>query len=78
MSACDAAGMSDFALSEAEFRALYQRLRRAYAWGPGDRLDLDALAELCEARHRSSFLCVVAPLRLREGTGSPVNPIAIF
>jgi kynurenine formamidase len=43
-----------------------------------DYLDLDALAELCEARHRSSFMCVVAPLRLLAGTGSPVNPIAIF
>ncbi|MGH3208355.1 MAG: cyclase family protein [Trebonia sp.] len=43
-----------------------------------DYLDLDALAELCAARHRVSFLCVVAPLRLHEGTGSPVNPIAIF
>jgi hypothetical protein len=43
-----------------------------------DYLDLDALAERCEAKHRSSFLCVVAPLRLHEGTGSPVNPIAIF
>jgi kynurenine formamidase len=43
-----------------------------------DYLDLDPLAESCEAMHRSSFLCVVAPLRLREGTGSPVNPIAIF
>ncbi len=123
--------MSDFALSEAEFRELYQRLRRTYAWGPGDRLgtlnsisraevvaaddllaaesalfdrsavegvdfpvhvlainamgmhlldylDLDALAERCTAAHRARFMCVVAPLRLREGTGSPVNPIAIF
>ena len=43
-----------------------------------DYLELDALAELCAAMHRSSFLCVVAPLRLRKGTGSPVNPIAIF
>jgi kynurenine formamidase len=43
-----------------------------------DYLDLDALAELCEARHRASFLCVLAPLRLPAGTGSPVNPIAIF
>ena len=43
-----------------------------------DYLDLDALAERCAATHRASFLCVVAPLRLREGTGSPVNPIAIF
>ena len=25
---------------------------------------------------RWSFLCVVAPLRLPTGTGSPVNPIA--
>ena len=43
-----------------------------------DYLDLDALAGLCEAMHRSSFLCVIAPLRLPAGTGSPVNPIAIF
>ena len=43
-----------------------------------DYLDLDALAERCGAMHRASFLCVVAPLRLRAGTGSPVNPIAIF
>jgi kynurenine formamidase len=43
-----------------------------------DYLDLDALAERCEEMRRASFLCVVAPLRLREGTGSPVNPIAIF
>ena len=43
-----------------------------------DYLDLDALAESCAAMHRSSFLCVVAPLRLPAGTGSPVNPIAIF
>ena len=43
-----------------------------------DYLDLDALAGLCEAMHRSSFMCVVAPLRLLAGTGSPVNPIAIF
>jgi kynurenine formamidase len=43
-----------------------------------DYLDLDPLAEFCQADHRASFLCVIAPLRLREGTGSPVNPIAIF
>jgi len=43
-----------------------------------DYLDLDALAESCAAMHRASFLCVVAPLRLLAGTGSPVNPIAIF
>src|SRR5262249_15156206 len=37
-SACDAVGMSDFALSEAESRALYERLRRTSVWGPDDRL----------------------------------------
>jgi kynurenine formamidase len=43
-----------------------------------DYLDLDPLTEACAAMRRWSFLCVVAPLRLRAGTGSPVNPIAIF
>ena len=43
-----------------------------------DYLDFDALVGLCEELGRWSFLCVVAPLRLRAGTGSPVNPIAIF
>jgi kynurenine formamidase len=33
----DAAWMSDFAMSEAEFRALHERLRRASAWVPADR-----------------------------------------
>ena len=43
-----------------------------------DYLDFDDLVALCEELRRWSFLCVVAPLRLRAGTGSPVNPIAIF
>ena len=43
-----------------------------------DYLQFDALIELCEELGRWSFLCVVAPLRLAAGTGSPVNPIAIF
>jgi kynurenine formamidase len=43
-----------------------------------DWLQLDDLAAACEELDRWSFLCVIAPLRLRAGTGSPVNPIAIF
>jgi kynurenine formamidase len=43
-----------------------------------DYLEFDALVGLCEELRRWSFLCVVAPLRLTAGTGSPVNPIAIF
>ena len=43
-----------------------------------DYLQLDELAGVCERAGRWSFLCVVAPLRLPTGTGSPVNPIAIL
>jgi len=43
-----------------------------------DWLQFDDLVAACEELNRWSFLCVVAPLRLRKATGSPVNPIAIF
>ena len=43
-----------------------------------DWLQFDDLVAVCEELDRWSFLCVIAPLRLRAGTGSPVNPIAIF
>ena len=43
-----------------------------------DYLQFGDLAPLCEREGRWSFLCVVAPLRLPTGTGSPVNPIAIM
>ena len=43
-----------------------------------DYLQLDGLASLCEDAGRWAFLCVIAPLRLASGTGSPVNPIAIL
>jgi kynurenine formamidase len=43
-----------------------------------DYLQFEDLVPACEAAGRWSFLCVIAPLRLPTGTGSPVNPIAIF
>ena len=43
-----------------------------------DWLQFDDLVAVCEELGRWSFFCVIAPLRLRGGTGSPVNPIAIF
>jgi len=43
-----------------------------------DWLQFDDLVAVCEELDRWSFLCVIAPLRLSAGTGSPVNPIAIF
>ena len=43
-----------------------------------DYLQLEGLASACEEAGRWSFLCVIAPLRLPTGTGSPVNPIAVL
>jgi kynurenine formamidase len=43
-----------------------------------DNLDLDALAAACAEEARWEFLYVVAPLVLRRGTASPVNPLAVF
>jgi kynurenine formamidase len=43
-----------------------------------DYLQFEDLAPACAAAGRWSFLCVIAPLRLPTGTGSPVNPIAIL
>ncbi|MGW2047661.1 cyclase family protein [Streptomyces sp. NPDC001858] len=43
-----------------------------------DYLQFEDLAPLCEAEGRWSFLCVIAPLRLPDATGSPVNPTAVL
>jgi kynurenine formamidase len=43
-----------------------------------DNCDLEELAAACAAERRWDFLFVIAPLRLAGGTGSPVNPIAVF
>jgi kynurenine formamidase len=43
-----------------------------------DNLALADLARACAERNRWEFLFTVAPLRIRGGTGSPVNPIALF
>jgi kynurenine formamidase len=43
-----------------------------------DNLNLEDLSAACAAENRWEFQCVLAPLRLERGTGSPLNPIAIF
>jgi kynurenine formamidase len=43
-----------------------------------DNLDFDALAAASAEEGRWEFLFMVAPLVLRRGTASPVNPIAVF
>jgi len=43
-----------------------------------DNADFDALAETCARLGRYEFMFASAPLILERGTGSPVNPLAIF
>jgi kynurenine formamidase len=43
-----------------------------------DNLDLEPLARTCAELDRWEFQLVCAPLRIEGGTGSPLNPIAIF
>ena len=43
-----------------------------------DNLDLEALAETAAAENRWEFMLTAAPIPVIGGTGSPLNPIAIF
>jgi hypothetical protein len=43
-----------------------------------DDCDLDALAEAAAERNRWEFLVTASPLPMPRGTGSPINPIAVF
>jgi hypothetical protein len=43
-----------------------------------DNCDLEALAAAAAVRNRWEFMFQTAPLPVRGGTGSPVNPIATF
>ena len=43
-----------------------------------DSLQFEELVAVCEAEQRWEFMVVAAPLRLPRGTGSLLNPVAIF
>jgi kynurenine formamidase len=43
-----------------------------------DDMDLDAVAAAASAHKHWEFLFVAAPLPVLNGTGSPINPIAVF
>ena len=43
-----------------------------------DNANLEELAEACRQRGRYEFMLAMGPLRLRNVTGSPVNPVAVF
>ena len=43
-----------------------------------DDCDLTALSEAARSRNRWAFQFIAAPLPIRGGTGSPINPIAVY
>jgi kynurenine formamidase len=68
-----------FQMGEGFFSAPIHEIAIPYMGMPLlDNADLDALAETCAELGRWEFLLMVAPLPIRGGTGSPVNPVAVF
>jgi len=43
-----------------------------------DNLDFERAVEHARLLNRYEFLFMAAPLRIDKGTGSPLNPLAIF
>jgi hypothetical protein len=43
-----------------------------------DDCDLGPVAQAAADRRRWEFLLTASPLRIAKGTGSPINPIALF
>jgi kynurenine formamidase len=43
-----------------------------------DNLNLEAVANKCAELNRWTFQTIIAPLNIPRGTGSPVNPLAVF
>ncbi|MGY1641979.1 cyclase family protein [Geodermatophilus sp. SYSU D00703] len=43
-----------------------------------DNVNLEDVTRVCAELGRWEFCCVLAPLRLPGGTGSPLNPLALF
>ncbi len=50
----------------------------AYGIALLDNALLEPLARACVEEKRDEFLLVISPLRVKGGTGSPANPIALF
>jgi kynurenine formamidase len=75
---CD--GNSDTAPSSTEGVAFPIHVLTLNAMGVHllDYLQFEDLRAVCEQKQRWEFLFVAAPLRIEGGTGSPLNPIAIF
>jgi kynurenine formamidase len=75
---CD--GVSDFRPHGVEGVRLPMHTLTLVAMGMQllDNQNLEGLSQACASRRRWEFLLIIAPLRLERGTGSAVNPIAVF
>jgi kynurenine formamidase len=73
-------GVSDVMPSGVEGRAnpLHELVLVGLGMPLLDNLDLDVISRIAQDRGRYTFLFVAAPLRVPGGTGSPLNPLAIF
>jgi kynurenine formamidase len=73
-------GNNDTAPSTTEGIAFPMHVLAIHAMGVHllDYLQVEDVVPRCEAASRWEFLFVAAPLRVVGGTGSPLNPIAIF
>jgi kynurenine formamidase len=50
----------------------------AYGVALLDNAFLEGLAQACREEQRDEFMLVISPLRVKGGTGSPANPLAVF
>ena len=64
--------------SSAERLPLHRLALVALGVGIFDNLDFERVAELAKRLNRYAFLFTAAPLRIEQGMGSPINPVATF
>jgi hypothetical protein len=43
-----------------------------------DNFELELLAQTCRELFRWALMIIIVPIRFKNRTGSPVNPIAVF
>ena len=70
--------VSPHEFSSEELLPLHRLALVALGTGIFDNLDFERLAEVAERLGRYEFLFTAAPLRIEQGMGSPINPIATF
>ena len=63
---------------EGQFGPVHKLLIVAMGTPIFDNLNLEELSREAQRQHRWEFLFTAAPMRVQGGTGSPLNPIAIF